>query len=566
MLSRTQDTVAYRGDLGDCRSFEAASLVLVKRLIVELGAEVSFEPLRVLVHRRPVHLGQGYDALAHVPLPLQDALRPYPSPEKLRPSTTVWSQISHTGRPALLRLSPRRFLSLNTEDTDVSADASSSIQERLSPRVRTTTHICGLPLRGSEGSIEGMVSLEVRSGSDDRATWVARVPGLQRAVDLASPALLALPPEPRPLDELLPYPVQPSPPMIYVLRMLANAARDPDTLLLTGPTGVGKTWLAQACHGHGDWAKGPFCEASVLGTPEALRLSELFGVRGGVATDVKERRGLLAEAEGGTLFFDDVDKLPLEVQKALLEVTDRRAYRRIGENTYRPLKARLAFATAVDLLDRVRQGSFLPDLYHRINQINVYVPSLERRKEEIPQWATCFLQEFDQADRRRSVWMQGSLELLSVQTWPGNLRDLRAVVKAARRSALYDRSPGLAEIAIEERHVREVLENGSRESAGASEVEEALQGLARAVLNVERERTAAGEPTQDLLKVCEGALRAVLIEEACLEEPLPPTFQRLVESRNLPRVRKEAQAQLEVLRGWIAAIRGPKGGSSSGRR
>jgi len=221
--------------------------------------------------------------------------------------------------------------------------------------------------------------------------------------------------------------------MRRVLEM-AEVARDIDaTVLIVGETGVGKEALARAIHYTGRRKGEPFVAVSCQALSRDILESELFGHEQGAFTGaIRRKLGRFELAEGGTLFLDDVDDIPLELQVKLLRVLDERAFERVGGEQRQQLNCRILCATKGDLLEMARAGRFREDLYYRIKVIQIVIPPLRERREDIPVLAEHFLAAFAERFGRdiRGIEPE-AMKLLVGHNWPGNVRELEHVMERA---------------------------------------------------------------------------------------------------------------------------------------
>ncbi|MFT4628791.1 MAG: transcriptional regulator with GAF, ATPase, and Fis domain [Myxococcota bacterium] len=204
-------------------------------------------------------------------------------------------------------------------------------------------------------------------------------------------------------------------------------------VLLTGPSGAGKTLLARVLHANSQRAAGPFVELNAAALPDALAESELFGaVRGAHSTATRELPGKLAAADGGTLFLDEVAELSPRVQSMLLQFLEGGVYHPLGSPTARRADVRLICATNSDLDQAVTDGTFRRDLLFRIRAFPIAIPSLAERPEDVPELARAMLR--DAAARYGTLATRlspGATRVLRLRAWPGNVRELRNVVLQA---------------------------------------------------------------------------------------------------------------------------------------
>ena len=209
--------------------------------------------------------------------------------------------------------------------------------------------------------------------------------------------------------------------------ILQKAAGSDVTVLLTGESGTGKSEAAELIHEQSGRAGKPFRVVDCGAVPANLLESELFGHERGAFTGAVQRRvGVFEEAEGGTVFLDEVGELPPELQPKLLRVLEAREVRRIGSNRYVPVNVRLIAATNRDLRAEVNTGRFRPDLFFRLAVITVRLPALRERPDDVPLIARRLLERLtlDEATRK-ALTDPAFLARLRLSPWPGNVRELR---------------------------------------------------------------------------------------------------------------------------------------------
>jgi transcriptional regulator with PAS, ATPase and Fis domain len=215
--------------------------------------------------------------------------------------------------------------------------------------------------------------------------------------------------------------------MRHVFALLERAASTDSTVLVLGETGTGKELVAQAVHERSPRAPKPFVTVDCGAMPENLMESELFGhVRGAFTGAVSERRGAFEEADGGTIFFDEIGELPLTLQPKLLRALESRQVRRVGSNQSRRVDVRVVAATNRSLARCVNEGSFREDLYYRLAVVEVELPPLRARREDIPELAVHFLARFASAPATVPPEL---LSALMARSWPGNVRELRNFIE-----------------------------------------------------------------------------------------------------------------------------------------
>lgn len=218
-----------------------------------------------------------------------------------------------------------------------------------------------------------------------------------------------------------------------LLRNMAKAARLHSTILLTGESGTGKTHFAREIHRLSPRAEEDFITVSCPALPRDLLESELFGHEPGSFTGATvSRTGRFEQATDGTLFLDEIGDLPTELQPKLLTVLQDREFFRVGGSKQLETKARVIAATNTNLWERVEKGAFREDLYYRLNIIELHIPALRDRKEDIPVLITEILATIA---RRRGIegWQisRGAVDALSGFDWPGNIRQLQNVLERA---------------------------------------------------------------------------------------------------------------------------------------
>jgi DNA-binding NtrC family response regulator len=232
-----------------------------------------------------------------------------------------------------------------------------------------------------------------------------------------------------------------SPAMQELFDQLQRIAASETSLLITGESGTGKELVARAIHRKSRRSKKPFVAVNCAALPDALLESELFGHAAGAFTDARtERKGLLFQAEGGTLLFDEVGELPLSVQPKLLRALEENYMRPVGSDEEIPFDVRIITATNRDLETAIEEGRFREDLYFRINVIQCDLPPLRSRGTDTLLLAQKFLETFaTRSEKEVTDISKGVAEKLLAYTWPGNVRELRNVIERAVALTRYDR-------------------------------------------------------------------------------------------------------------------------------
>jgi two-component system, NtrC family, response regulator AlgB len=297
-----------------------------------------------------------------------------------------------------------------------------------------------------------------------------------------------------------------SPAMQRTLAMVRQVAASDATILLRGESGTGKTILARVIHSWSPRASKPFGAVSCPSLSPELLESALFGhIKGAFTGAVRDTPGRLAACEGGTLFLDEIGDLPLTVQSKLLRVLQEKAFERVGDLTTRKANVRIIAATNVDLDGAVKTGKFREDLYYRLNVVDIVVPPLRERTEDILPLAERLLTFFGRQNHRGTLrFARETIEALRGHDWPGNVRELRNAVERAvllcRNEEIGVESlpftslpsrvtPRIGDLIplerVEEEHIRRVL-------AATRSIEEACQVLGMDSVTLWRRRKKYG--------------------------------------------------------------------------
>jgi|GEM_PF-160693 len=232
-----------------------------------------------------------------------------------------------------------------------------------------------------------------------------------------------------------------SPEMAAVIARVRRFAPVPNAVLIGGESGTGKELVAAAVHRLSPWHTGPFVPVNCGAIPAGLIESELFGHRRGAFTDaVRDKTGLFEAADGGTLFLDEIADLPLGLQAKLLRVLQDGMVRPVGANEDLHVQVRIVAATARDLLTETRAGRFREDLYYRLAGLEIFLPPLRARRDDIPLLAEHFLrracQRLNLGPRRIDP---EAMNLLCDYLWPGNVRELENTIERAAVLCIEDR-------------------------------------------------------------------------------------------------------------------------------
>jgi len=216
-----------------------------------------------------------------------------------------------------------------------------------------------------------------------------------------------------------------------VLRQIGEAAQVRSTVLITGETGTGKGLIARAIHQHSEERDKPYQVIDCTTIPEGMMESELFGhVRGAFTGAVSDKLGLIELAEGGTVFLDEIAEMPLPLQAKLLRVLEDNEVRPVGGTRVKRVDMRFIAATNQNLEEKVRIGSFRKDLYYRLAVVNIHIPPLRDRAEDIPEIARHFVARFGREMGKPRCYLDHSgMQELVAYHWPGNVRELRNVLE-----------------------------------------------------------------------------------------------------------------------------------------
>lgn len=274
-----------------------------------------------------------------------------------------------------------------------------------------------------------------------------------------------------------------TPVMVRLYKDIARAARSESTVLIRGETGSGKELVARAIHAASDRGRQPFLPVDCAAVPENLWESELFGsIRGAFTSADKDRSGIIEQSRGGTVFLDEIGEIPVSFQAKLLRLLEAKEYRPVGSSVVKPVSARILAATHRQLEAMIHAGEFRADLYHRLNVLQIEVPPLRERVEDIPLLAHRFLADANVRQDRHTRLEPAAVKMLGAHAWPGNVRELKNVIE--RMVAMS--SPG---------------------PLGASEVRQALGTGVSELVEASTSQTlddAEREHVLEILRVCGG--------------------------------------------------------------
>jgi DNA-binding NtrC family response regulator len=221
--------------------------------------------------------------------------------------------------------------------------------------------------------------------------------------------------------------------VLRVLRLIQKVEKNNMMVLITGQSGTGKELVAKALHYNSTRARKPFVIVNMGAIPNELVESELFGHEKGAFTDARDRRiGKFEEADGGTIFLDEIGEMDLGLQAKLLRVLQEKEITRIGSNKTIKLDFRLVAATNRNLAQEVKEGRFREDLFYRIQGFLIHLPPLNERGDDILLLARHFLKEFCDLNRMTQMTISKEASKFMLEyPWPGNIRELKAVIERA---------------------------------------------------------------------------------------------------------------------------------------
>ncbi len=223
-----------------------------------------------------------------------------------------------------------------------------------------------------------------------------------------------------------------SPKMQRVIDLVARVADSQANVLIRGESGTGKEMVARLIHGNSPRKDGPFVAINCAALPETLLESELFGIERGVATGVEARPGKFEMARGGTVFLDEVGDIPLALQAKLLRVLQEREVEKLGGRRRIPIDVRILAATHRGLEEMIERGEFRLDLYYRLKVVEIVLPPLRERKDDIPKLVRFFLDKYGKREGLKDVRItQEALQQIMRYPFPGNVRELENLIEGA---------------------------------------------------------------------------------------------------------------------------------------
>ncbi|MFY0571446.1 sigma-54-dependent transcriptional regulator [Archangium lansingense] len=561
----TEELSTLAAALHAAKHFEQAALATLRALLGMAEQELEASSfagrgglLRGVVHLRPADaysrlVALEREAMERLP-PGEGSLPLAEGPQTaLLASASAWRAVVEHGCAVSIdvglgTLQPHQEPSRRLVTSLPATAFTSESQQRLLSR--QATHVCVLPLRMPGGRIDGMIALEAScmAALGQEFIWRRIGPRMQLAVDLAAPYLMGLPPRPGTMPETDEYLPVVGASMANLMAVLRVFAWQEETLLISGPTGAGKSRLARWCHERSPRKQHRFESLDLMTIPEELQMAELFGWRKGAFTGaVKDNPGCLARAEGGTLFIDEIDKLSLKAQAGLLHVLEERAYRTLGDaGSEQRANVRFIIGTNANLPESVRRGTFREDLYYRINVLPVRLPPLDARRDEIGPWARYMLARHHREKRPEGVARLApeAERWLEQGSWPGNLRQLDNLIRRAYTLAMVEQGSATSELELRESHIRQALayEAGTQ----GSPLVEALCQAARAFVLEAQRREAPLDI--DLAESLRGFVLAEAVRQVGREEAFRLVGREsLVKSRNHQKALKQEVKKAEAL-------------------
>ncbi|MBU1169378.1 MAG: sigma-54 dependent transcriptional regulator [Proteobacteria bacterium] len=253
-----------------------------------------------------------------------------------------------------------------------------------------------------------------------------------------------------------------SPAMVKLLETVAQVAQSEATVLITGESGTGKELIAGATHYNSPRKDAPFVKINCAAITESLLESELFGHEKGSFTGAhRKKEGKFIQANGGSLFLDEVSEMPLSMQVKLLRVLQERELTRVGGEDLIKVDVRVIAATNKNLSELIAKGEFREDLYYRLNVVDLFIPPLRERKDDIPLIAQLYLEKFAEKNRKSVTgFSPQAMDILIRYPWPGNVREL---LNAVERAIVLSQKEYLDEHDFESIRTQETVSEESRD-------------------------------------------------------------------------------------------------------
>ncbi|MBU1219497.1 sigma 54-interacting transcriptional regulator [Myxococcota bacterium] len=246
--------------------------------------------------------------------------------------------------------------------------------------------------------------------------------------------------------------------MQNIFKTIRKIAPTDVSVLITGETGTGKELIAREIHKRSNRGKGPFVAINMGAIPESILESELFGhVKGAFTGAIATRKGRFQEADGGTLFLDEIGELPVSLQVKILRALQEKMVVKIGDNKPEKVDIRILAATNRDLIEEVKVGNFREDLYYRVNVVNIHIPPLRDRGEDIVVIAKYLLNRFrEEYETHKTGFSPDGIEAIMKYPWPGNIREMENRLK--RAVVLSDKSLiSAADLGIDSSSIPEIV-------------------------------------------------------------------------------------------------------------
>lgn len=437
---------------------------------------------------------------------------------------------------------------------------------------RDATHVHVVPIRAAGGAVAGVLTLEAscQVATTDEFVWADCYEDLEVLVNVAGAFLtrhVSTSPSSPPADddEFLPVVGTKTAHLIELLG--AFAARE-DTILISGPTGSGKSRLGRWCHEHSSRKGEAFEVLDLIGVPEDLQMAELFGWKRGAFTGaVKDNPGAISRAEKGTLFIDEIDKLSMRAQAGLLRFIEERLYRMLGDDTSATRRAdvRLLVGTNADLKAAVRAGRFREDLFYRINVLPVRLPPLAERLDELPKWAGFMLRRChaESGGGGDVMFDPDAIARLTSMPWPGNLRQLDNIVRRSYALFVNGAGQGPGDRIVGAKHVERAFLFDGDDDSEQSAVAGLLMRAAHAFVREATRRRGTEAPLSlEMAEAFRSMVLGVAVQQLGNREDAFHLFgqHQLVKGRNHHRtLRRELLRMREVLTTLGGALDGDLG-------